>query len=199
MKKDLKIIIGLIISFILVLLFVISNNSKSFDMAIYNFIISFRNNFLDSYFKFITTFGNTNMVSCVLIILILLFRDNKSLVISISTFSCVSINFIIKHLIRRKRPSVVHLIKQGGYSFPSGHAMISICLYGYLLYLVNKNIKNKYLRIFLNIFLIIFILSIGISRIYVGVHFATDIIAGYILGILVLYEVVKLTNKYLGG
>ncbi len=200
MKKNLKLFcMSLLILFILILLLVITNNTKRFDMAIYNFIISFRCNLFDNYFKFLTVFGNSNVVIVVLGLMLLFFRNKKGLVLTISTFSSVAINSIIKHIIRRKRPSVLRLIKQGGFSFPSGHAMISVCLYGYLLYLVNKNIKNKFLRIFLTIFFLIFILSIGISRIYVGVHFASDVIAGYLLSIFILIIVIHYTNKYLKG
>ncbi len=200
MKKSLKIIIGsLLILFILILLGVITNNLSSFDNIIYKFFISFRCSFLDKYFKFITSFGNTNMIIIVLGLFVLIFRDKKALVLTISTFSSVSINSIIKHIIRRKRPSVIHLVKQGGFSFPSGHTMIAVCLYGYLLYLVNKKIKNKILKRILSIILVIFILSIGISRIYVGVHFASDVLAGYLLGLVVLILVIHYTNKYLKG
>ena len=196
MKKNLKITISIFIfCFILILIFVMSNKSKNFDNMIYNFIISFRSPFLDNYFKFITRFGNTNTITIILLLFILLFRDKKSFLLTISTTSCVIVNSLVKQLIRRKRPNILRLIKQGGYSFPSGHAMISICLYGYLLYLVNKNIKNKIVRLLSNIFLIILIFSLGISRIYVGVHFATDVIAGYLLGLVILLVVINYPNK----
>ena len=200
MKKNLKITIGiLLLFFILIMLFVITNGSKGFDTAIYNFVISFRCKFLDNYFKLITRFGNTNMVIIILGLMILFFRNKKGLVLTISTFSCVIVNSIVKHIIRRKRPTVLHLIKQGGYSFPSGHTMVAICLYGYLLYLVRKNIKNDILKNTLSIILIILIISICLSRIYVGVHFATDVLAGVFLGLTVFILVIYYTNKYLKG
>ncbi len=196
MKKNLKIITStFIFIFLIILLLVITQNTKSFDSAIYNFLISYRCSFLDSYFKFITMFGNTNMIIIVLGILILAFRNKNAIILTISTFSCVIVNSLVKHLVRRTRPTVKHLIKQGGFSFPSGHTMIAICLYGYLLYLVQKNIKNKLLKNTLSILLIIFILSIATSRIYVGVHYATDVIAGLLLGTSLLIIIISYSKK----
>lgn len=198
MKKNLKILIFILITlFLLITLLVITNNTTNFDFFVYRLIISFRCNILDKYFKFITTFGNTNMIIIILGLFILIFRDKRSITLTIATFSCVIVNSIIKHIIKRHRPTVLHLIKQGGYSFPSGHSMIAVCLYGYLLYLVNKNVKNKLIKTILNLFLIVFILSIGLSRIYVGVHFASDVIAGYLLSSILLLLVINYTNKYL--
>ena len=211
MKKNLKIIIGiLLLSFIFIMLLVVTNCTKTFDSAIYNFVISFRCKFLDNYFKFITMFGNTNAIIIALGLLVLIFHNKKGLVLAISTFSCVIINSLVKHIIRRNRPTVIHLVKQGGYSFPSGHTMIAICLNGYLLYLVRKgsvmfmtelakNIKNDILKNTLSIILIILIISICLSRIYVGVHFATDVLAGLFLGLTILILVIYYTNKYLKG
>ena len=200
MKKNLKIIIGiLLLSFIFIMLLVVTNCTKTFDSAIYNFVISFRCKFLDNYFKFITMFGNTNAIIIALGLLVLIFHNKKGLVLAISTFSCVIINSLVKHIIRRNRPTVIHLVKQGGYSFPSGHTMIAICLYGYLLYLVRKNIKNKVLKNILSLILLLFIISICLSRIYVGVHFATDVLAGLFLGLTILILVIYYTNKYLKG
>ena len=200
MKKNFKIVISsLLLAFIIVLLLVITNYTKKFDNTIYNFIISFRCQFLDGYFKTVTAFGNSNTVIIILGLLILIFHNKKGLVLTISTFTCVITNSLIKHLIRRKRPTVIHLIKQGGYSFPSGHTMIAICLYGYLLYLARKNIKNKILKNFLSIILFVLIISICLSRIYVGVHFATDVLAGIFLGLAVLMLIIYYTNKYIKG
>lgn len=200
MKKNdiLKVSFGIIL-FLIILILVVFKSTSAFDSTIYNFIISFRHPFLDAYFKIITLLGNPNMVIIILGFLILLFRDKKALILTINVFSSVSINSIIKHIIRRKRPTVKHLIKQGGFSFPSGHAMISICLYGYLLYLVQKEVKNKVIKNILTIILTLIIISIGLSRIYLGVHFATDIIAGYCLALSLLTIIIYYTNKYLKG
>ena len=87
-------------------------------------------------------------------------------------------------------------LKQGGFSFPSGHSMIAVCMYGYLIYMVNKKFTNKYLK-FISIFmLVVLIISIGLSRVYVGVHYISDVIAGYILALILLILYIELTEKF---
>lgn len=78
---------------------------------------------------------------------------------------------------------------QVGYSFPSGHSMVSMAFYGFLIYLIYNNIKNKYIKWILISSLSILIILIGISRIYLGVHYTSDVLAGFLLSIsyLVIY------------
>ena len=108
-------------------------------------------------------------------------------------------NQLIKHIIMRDRPSVYRMIKQGGFSYPSGHSMIAVALYGILIYLVFKYIKNKYLKYGLSALLVLLILSIGISRIYVGVHFASDVVGGFSLAIAEIVLIVSFLEKKLRG
>ena len=97
-------------------------------------------------------------------------------------------------IVHRARPTGFRLITETGYSFPSGHSMVSMAFYGYLIYLIYKNVRNKKLRwAFITGFgLLIFI--IGMSRIYLGVHYTSDVFAGFLfsLGYLVVY--IKLTD-----
>lgn len=181
MKKRNLIICLFSILFVLIMLLVILEKSNFIDDNIYNFIISNRDDFLDNYFKLITKLGNVRVVLVVILLFIFLFRNKYSLYIMICSISSVFLNTILKFLVRRERPNILRLIEQGGYSFPSGHAMISICLYGYLLYLAYTKINNKILKYSVSIILILIIISIGISRIYLGVHYASDVIAGYLL------------------
>lgn len=82
----------------------------------------------------------------------------------------------------RERPDILRLIPIDGYSFPSGHSIISVSFYGYLMtYFIEHSKKNI-------LFLpgVFFILGIGFSRIYLGVHYFSDVLAGYSLGALTL-------------
>ena len=72
----------------------------------------------------------------------------------------------------------MRLIEEQGYSFPSGHSMVSTAFYGLLIYLIYKNVKNKYIKYTLCTILSILILIIGLSRIYLGVHYVSDVIGG---------------------
>lgn len=93
------------------------------------------------------------------------------------------LNQLMKFIFRRPRPDVsLHLIDQGGYSFPSGHAMGSIILYGALIFLVIRLSEHQLKKVIVVSALTILIGLIGISRVYLGVHYTSDIIGGYSLG-----------------
>ena len=84
---------------------------------------------------------------------------------------------VIKNLICRERPSLYH-----GYSFPSGHSTITMCFYGIIIYLILHYVRNNFWRNFLAIFFGFMIFMVAISRLWLGVHFLTDVIAGLFLG-----------------
>lgn len=182
MKKKYLIFISiLLLIFFSMLGIVLFDKSLVFDSSIYEFIIGFRCGFLDNFFKIITWFGNPITIIGLVVIFTIIFRNKDSLLLTISALDSVIVNSIIKHIVKRDRPNILRLVSESGYSFPSGHAMISVCVYGFLFYLAMVRIKNKYLR-WVSCFVLGFlILGIGISRIYVGVHYASDIIAGYAL------------------
>ena len=200
-KKYLILITVFIVIFLAMIGVCLFDKDLVFDNAIYNFIISFRSDSLDSIFKFITCFGNPITIVCLIIAFVLIFRNKDSLFLTISAVDSVILNTILKHIVRRNRPSHLRLISETGYSFPSGHAMISVCVYGFLFYLAYSKIKNKYLRFISCLCLGILILGIGISRIYVGVHYPSDIIAGYSLAIIIIILLVQLEKciKIEGG
>ncbi len=198
-QKNIIIISSLLCLFILNTIFVITGLTKDIDKIVYNFIISFRCDILDNYFKFITHLGNASYVIILLGICIVLMRNKHALYLCFSSSSSVVFNTIFKNIIRRDRPNILRLITQGGFSYPSGHAMITMCCYGYLFYYVYNFVKNKYLKIILLIILGILIISIPISRIYVGVHYFSDIIGGLLLGGCILFTIIKYGKKIIRG
>ena len=195
-KKKIFIVSGLLMLFVLLSLLVVFDMTKSFDMTFYNFLMSFRCDVLDNYFVFITKFGDIAFIVGLVIGCLVILRNKFSFLYSCLAIDCALTNKIVKHIIRRSRPDVLKLIKQGGFSFPSGHSMIAVCMYGYLIYMVNKKFTNKYLK-FISIFmLVVLIISIGLSRVYVGVHYISDVIAGYILALILLILYIELTEKF---
>ena len=106
-------------------------------------------------------------------------------------------NQLFKFILQRPRPSNYNIITEKGYSFPSGHSMVSMAFYGYIIYLVYKYIKNKYLKWIIISILSLLIISIGISRIYLGVHYTSDVLAGFLISISYLVIYINLTSAIL--
>ena len=201
MKK--KIGIGLLcfIGFILVTILVLTNNIVSFDNSVYQLVYGHHNQYLDFFFTHFTHIGDTIPVMVITTILLWIFQKwEDKIVILGSLVSTVVVNQALKNLIARPRPPLERrLIKQGGYSFPSGHSMISLCVYGVLIYFVVTKIQNKLLKTFLIILLTMIILLIGISRIYVGVHYPSDVLGGYLLTIVIIITSISVITYHFKG
>ena len=140
--------------------------------------------------KIITNFGSATVLICISAISLLVVKNKKiGLTISVNLAMASGINFLLKNILQRPRPTEFRLIDESGYSFPSGHSMVSMAFYGFLIYLIYKYVKNKKLKLILITFLSLLIFSIGISRIYLGVHYTSDVIGGFLIAIsyLVIY------------
>ena len=196
MKKKYVIALLSFLCFLTVMLLVIIGNINGFDDVIYEKIYSIRSDFFDTFFISITKLGNTiSVIVITLFLLCFLKRKDRILLVGSLVFTTL-INQAIKYLIQRPRPPLERrLVKQGGYSFPSGHTMGALCLYGVLLYFVITKIKNKRLRYILTILFVFLAISIGVSRIYVGVHYPSDVLAGYLLEIPILIIVISFLNR----
>ena len=182
--------------FVLILVCVTKENTDAFDSTIFNYIASFRCNALTVLFKNITEFGNWKVISTIGIILIIALKKKDKIAILIAGGTPVIINSIIKNIIKRPRPSLeLSLVEEKSFSFPSGHAISTMVFYGFLIYLVLKKVKNKMLKIALTIILSLLILCIEISRIYLGAHFASDVLAGLCLGICLLLVLIHFYKK----
>lgn len=107
-------------------------------------------------------------------------RKARLLVLSIG--GSFILNAILKLIFSRTRPLNYMLIEHGGYSFPSGHSMVSMSFYTTMTYLLLENVKDKKIRTFIWIGNFVLIGLIGFSRMYLGVHWPTDIIVGYLMG-----------------
>ena len=94
----------------------------------------------------------------------------------------VVLNYVLKNLFERVRPDFLRVVDAAGYSFPSGHAMVSLCFYGMVGFLVARSLKHGSQRLAVLITVSLLVAAIGISRIYLGVHYASDVVAGYAAG-----------------
>ena len=106
------------------------------------------------------------------------------------------LNQLLKRLLQRPRPTEFRIIEETGYSFPSGHSMVSMAFYGYLIYLIYRFVKNKYLKWISIVLLSLLICLIGISRIYLGVHYTSDVLGGFLISISYLVIYISAFNKF---
>lgn len=147
--------------------------------------------------KFITNFGGAIFVISLTTILFFVIKDKKIGISIIANLVIVTIlNQIIKFIMQRPRPTEIRIIEETGYSFPSGHSMVSLAFYGYLVYLIYKYINNKHLKRTLIIILSILICVIGVSRIYLGVHYTSDVLGGFLISLAYLIIYIELVNKF---
>jgi len=159
----------------------------SFDKAVISTVRSFSSDSMDVVMVFITELGSSFTLGTLLLVgMILLFLKRKDKLASLFFFLVVAggglVNSLLKNLFERERPNVNRLIEIDGFSFPSGHSMGSMLFYGFLVYLLFRSKQRMQRKIGLGILLCIIILLIGISRIYLGVHYPSDVLAGFIAG-----------------
>ena len=130
--------------------------------------------------------------------LLIISKDKKIGVgILINLCTATGLNLILKSLLQRPRPTEFRIINETGYSFPSGHSMISMAFYGFIIYLIYEKVKNKYIKWTSITLLSILIVMIGFSRIYLGVHYVSDVLAGFLFSIAYLIVYIGIINKYL--
>ena len=172
------------------------NLTSDLDTFIYNIIIKMQSDSVTQIFKAITFLASTKFILCLNIIALIIYIIKKRgylLLIPVNSIFSVVSNNLIKFLIKRPRPNVLRLVTETNYSYPSGHAMISVLFYGSIITLLNRN-NIKYRKI-INIILMLIILLVGVSRIYLGVHYASDIIGGYLISTGILLFTKKENNN----
>lgn len=180
-----------LIGFIFILINVLNGNIEAFDTKIYESISFLKLNFMTRFFKNITRFGDAEIL-IVIAATCLIFIKNKKIgaSIAINLASIGLINHILKIIIQRPRPPIeFRMVEEISFSFPSGHSMASMAFYGLIIYFVFKYLKNRPAKITICTALSILIILIGTSRVYFGVHYASDVIAGFIasIGYLIIY------------
>ena len=147
--------------------------------------------------KFITNFGGAIFLIILTILLIVVLKNKKvGLSICINLVVVTILNQLLKRLLQRPRPTEFRIIEENGYSFPSGHSMVSMAFYGYLIYLIYRFVKNKYLKWISIVLLSLLICLIGISRIYLGVHYTSDVLGGFLISISYLVIYISVFNKF---
>jgi membrane-associated phospholipid phosphatase len=169
------------------------------DETIFNAVAPHTSTGMTRFMSFITFLGKHTLLIPLNIVLIafFLYKKHKWFAIRITTLSLssVSLSFSLKAFFQRERPDLQLIGNVGGYSFPSGHALISAVFYGLFVYIIWHEVKHKALRIFLVITLILLILLISFSRIYLRVHYPSDVIAGLCVGFIWLVISIRVIHR----
>lgn len=182
------------------------NDLTAFDSGMATFFVGLREENLTLFMLFMSYLGGGPGYVTIILLLILLLIFRRSnwrfslqtvLVLVLATLS----NMVLKVLINRTRPDGEHLMPVYTLSFPSGHAMSAMGFYGFLIFLVLRYARRTSLKIFLVTILVLIILFIGISRVYLGVHYPSDVVAGFAGGLIwvtfcvILFDVIDLMRK----
>ena len=175
---------GILLLSIIILIYIVRNllynDIANFDNAVYNFVASFISEPLTDMALVITTLGSAYIILPVCLILIIVFwKKIEATAISINLIISFLANQILKRIVARPRPTEYKIVEELGYSFPSGHSMVGMAFYGLLIYFIYRKVKNPYIKWASCILLTTLIFLIGLSRVYLGVHYASDVIAGF--------------------
>lgn len=201
-KKSFKIrmaaaIAGILI-FTVILALVTAGKTVAFDDTVRFFFYDIRNENLTIAAKAITYLGNWESITVLCIILLILkpTRMTYGFPVSIGAILVTVLNKTIKVVVARPRPDEIYrLIQEGGFSFSSGHSITSMFVFGMLIYLVRTNVENRTVANVLTAVFLIPMIFIGLSRIYLGVHYPTDVLAGWCLGITVIMVIAEAVNR----
>lgn len=185
--------VSAVLLFAALLFCVLADHTSGFDDPVRSFFYNLRCDALTPAVKAVTYMGNWQSITalCIALLLIKPTRITYGIPVSAGAIFVTVLNKLIKAAVQRPRPDdVVHLISEGGFSFPSGHSITSMFVFGLLIFLVRSNVRNKTAANVLTAVLSIPMILIGLSRIYLGVHYPTDVLAGWCLGIAVTAAVI---------
>ena len=198
-KKEIIFLTITIVLFILLSILVVTGKTASIDSLTHLYILNIRTSILTSILSTITNLAGASFLLALACILFIVLKNKKiSLYILINLTSAFIINETVKSIFVRSRPIGINLIEETGFSFPSGHSMVSLSFYGFIAYLLYKNAKNKYVKTIIIISLALLVLLIGFSRIYLGVHYLSDVIGGFLLALIYLtiyIRIIKIEKK----
>ncbi|WAA12142.1 phosphatase PAP2 family protein [Fervidibacillus halotolerans] len=176
---------------------------QQFDSNMMNTITDWREDQWTTFFQVITKAGSTVIFAVIALLFSIYFAFKRNwmdlFLIFISVLGAWGINSLLKVLFTRTRPDVVHLVEADGYSFPSSTTTISLAFYGFLVYLLLLTVQKGSWKTVILILTGIFLVFVGFSRVYLGVHFPTDILAGYFVGGFWLSVCVMIRKRMIGS
>lgn len=202
-KNNYKWVILLFMSiiFIFFAIRVKENPGLMIDNMVYNFIHQFESPALTKFFTYITDLISMPAICFVCLVFVLISIANKSYKycpFMVANLGLILIlNFILKQIFARPRPDLM-LVQEFGYSFPSGHAMVSMAFYGLFIYILFHSKIKKIIIYLLSLIILILIMLIGVSRIYLNVHYFSDVLAGFAISIIYLILFTRFMKAFFG-
>ena len=155
------------------------------DEQIINLVESIRTPFFNDFFIFISYLGAVDVILFISFAMTIIFLTQTKKIFFFSLWIALSGSvlsaYILKLAVHRPRP-LIGIVKETSFSFPSAHAVASLVLYGFIIHLISRSDKNRQFKLIMSASLFIFILLIGFSRLYLGVHYLSDVMAGYLIG-----------------
>ncbi|WP_400191834.1 phosphatase PAP2 family protein [Hymenobacter sp. B81] len=178
---------------------VLGDGQVGFDEAAFSWSHAFLGEDNRGWVDFMTFLASRNFIVVAALTVIgyfLVIRRHRwySLKVPVVALGSITLNLLLKSFYNRPRPALP-LTSASGLSFPSGHAMISASFYGLLIYLVWQHVENRSLRWLLTVLLTTLILLIGLTRVYLRVHYASDVLAGLAAGLLWLLIALPLLRR----
>lgn len=177
----------------------IKNELSVFDNTIYDYLRRMISEDMTDFMVFITSFGSGVTLFLISIVGLCVFWRNQrysfySKMAALNLVIVYILNELFKMIFHRERPDILRLVEVGGFSFPSGHTMVSMSFYGFIAYLLYIHSKSRW-KYFIILLFSVLISMIGISRIYLGVHYASDVLAGFTAGLAWLAIFVVLVDR----
>lgn len=198
--KNSKWIIALVmlIIFIQIIIAISKETILVFDTFCYDKVSLLISDKMTFFVKMITNLGSAFALIVITLLIILFFKNKKyGILTGINLLVVFLFNLVLKFIFARPRPIDINLIEESGYSFPSAHAMVSTAFYGFIIYLILKSNLSKLNKTIYSVLLTILIVFICITRVYLGVHYASDVLGGAIIATLYTILFTNGVSKYL--
>ena len=165
---------------------------RHWDALGYRYIVENRQEWLTPFMEQLTMLASP-AVLLVMLVLVAAFAPGRrpGLCAAVNLVCVVALTVLLKDIVQRQRPDGFRLIAETGYSFPSGHSMVSMAFFGLLIWMIWRYEPDRRMRWLWCAFLCLVIPAVGISRIYLGVHYTSDVIAGFCVSIVWLIFYVR--------
>lgn len=202
-RRDIYLVSAVFLIPLVIIWQVFINNSGTMDKKVFELLGPMISSGLTAFMKAVSFLGKHDFLipANLTLIAVLLMRKEKDLAWRVAAVALSSLGLmsLLKNLFGRNRPDNPLVEGITNFSFPSGHAFMSVAFYGLLIWLIMHSIKDRRIRLPLIVFLAALILLIGFSRIYLRVHYLTDVIAGLCIGLCWLYFCLYITGRKKGS